>query len=313
MLRVPAGRGVHLHPRRVPPPGTRGRERDPRGVRQGCVRWEWSAERCGDQGERRRRWSVQGGLLPAPRCGRVHLRRRDRSAGVARRQARLAPDQAAVPGGEGAVRPPDDHQQCRDAGAHSLDRGAWRGLVQVHGRSQQLRQQADGRVRACGAPGCVRMRPGHPVEHAGQRLLRRHAQGQEVQGGDRWRREHGCARPGRVRCADGFRHRPAVQRARPRHGLSDDLRRRHRHGGCGAEHRAVLQARELRPVHSLPRGLGMAVPADDAHRTRRRQDKRSGPGARDRFGHGRDARHDDLRACGRQQLGAAHDHQQVPR
>jgi hypothetical protein len=60
------------------------------------------------------------------------------------------------------------------------------------------------------------------------------------------------ARP--VRRRAGLRHRPQVQRAGPGHRVPHRLRRGHRHGRRRPQHRAVLQARELRAVHALPRG-----------------------------------------------------------
>ena len=92
---------VHLRARRgrarVPPPAARGRG----GVRQGLPRQEHPGL----------------GLRPrahgARRGGRVHLRRGDGAARLARGPARPAAAQAAVPGGRGPVRAADGGQQRR--------------------------------------------------------------------------------------------------------------------------------------------------------------------------------------------------------
>ena len=67
----------------------------------------------GPQGMLRER--LQAGVLRPPRRGRVHLRRRNRTAGEPGRQARLAAQQAAVPGDRRRVCQADGHQQRRDA------------------------------------------------------------------------------------------------------------------------------------------------------------------------------------------------------
>ena len=77
------------------------------------------------------------------RRGRVHLRRRDRAAQLARRQARRAASQAAVSGGQGPLRRTDRRQQRRDArvpAVHSAQRcgvvrgGRYRALAGLQDR-----------------------------------------------------------------------------------------------------------------------------------------------------------------------------------
>ena len=89
-----------------------------------------------------------------PRRGRVHLRRRDRIAQLARRQARRAASEAAVPGDRRPLRRADRRQQRRDARLSRADsrtgRGVVRGgrhraqqgykIVSVSGHVQQPRQ-----------------------------------------------------------------------------------------------------------------------------------------------------------------------------
>ena len=66
----------------------------------------------------------------APRRRRVYLRRRDRAAQLARRPARPAAPQAAVPRGQGPVRQPDDRQQRRDPDERAVHHRQGRRVVQ---------------------------------------------------------------------------------------------------------------------------------------------------------------------------------------
>ena len=61
----------------------------------------------------------------APRRGRVHLRRRDRAARVARGRARHAAHPAAVPGDRGPLREADRRQQRRDAVDRAAHHARW--------------------------------------------------------------------------------------------------------------------------------------------------------------------------------------------
>ena len=94
---------VHLHPRRVRPPGRRARRGARRGPRGGLRRR--AHPRLRPLARPRR----------APRRRRLHLRRGDRAARLARGQARQPAPEAAVPGRPGPLPGPDADQQRRDA------------------------------------------------------------------------------------------------------------------------------------------------------------------------------------------------------
>ncbi len=79
--------------------------------------------------------------LPPRRRG-VHLRRGDRADREPRGQARLAADQAAVPGHRGGVPQADGRQQRRDALLRPAHHRAGRRLVQVDRHAQELRAEA---------------------------------------------------------------------------------------------------------------------------------------------------------------------------
>ena len=89
--------------------------------------------------------------------------------------------------------------------------------------------------------------------------------------------------------------------------------RGHRHGRGARNISRFFKPRVVRPVHAVPRGqrwlykLLCRIEAGDATQ----QGPRPAPGAGRLDGH--HARHDDLRPRRRQQLGGAHDRQQVPR
>ena len=187
-----------------------------------------------------------------PRRRRVHLRRGDRPARVARGQARAAALEAAVPRDLRPLRVADADQQRRDdhdrpegardrPGGVRADRRA-AGLDR-HARLLPLRQrEAARRVRAAArdhgaAPDRGRRR---------RRPRRTHAQGRDdgrlVVPGDDARRSRHAAR------------RELAQQA----GLLHRLRRRQRdrrpgvHRAVRAPRRAVLRARVVRQVHAVP-------------------------------------------------------------
>ena len=134
--RRPRGRReplLHLHPRRVRPPG-----RHPRAGGRGGIRG-----RLPRRGRARHRGA--GGAGRPPRRRRLHLRRGDRAARLARGKAGEPAPQAALPGRPGPLRRADPDQQRRDA----LQRPAHRRLG---GRVvQELRHRAvardQGRLR----------------------------------------------------------------------------------------------------------------------------------------------------------------------
>ncbi len=102
VLRARRAPGLHLRPRRVQVPVRGARPGDRGGLRRRHLRQE-----ADGQGLRPRR-------LPGAGRRRVHLRRGDRAARVARGQEGLAPAQAAVPRGGRPVRLPDGGEQRRD-------------------------------------------------------------------------------------------------------------------------------------------------------------------------------------------------------
>ncbi len=80
--------------------------------------------------------------LGAPRCRRLHLRRRDRADRIARGQARLSARQAAVPGDARPLRVSDHREQRRDARVRAADRRTRRGVVQGHRTGVEPRPEA---------------------------------------------------------------------------------------------------------------------------------------------------------------------------
>ena len=106
---IGANKLVHLHPRRVLPPGRRARRGGRRGARGGLHRREHPRLRPHDRPRR------------PPRRRRLHLRRGDRAAGLARGQARQPAPEAAVPGRPGPLPRADADQQRRDADERAGD------------------------------------------------------------------------------------------------------------------------------------------------------------------------------------------------
>jgi NADH-quinone oxidoreductase subunit F len=95
-------------------------------------------------------------VLHPSRSRGVRLRRGDRPDREPRGQARLAADQAAVPGGRGCVPQADGGEQRRDAGVPAAHPDAWAGLVEQPRNGEQQ-----------GPEDVLRQRPGEPA-----RLLR---------------------------------------------------------------------------------------------------------------------------------------------
>jgi NADH-quinone oxidoreductase subunit F len=102
LLRLPPEQGVHLHPRRVSPPGHVLEEAHQGGVRPRHLRRARACTTAATPSAD----AFQVEVLRPPRRGRVHLRRGDGAAGSDRGQARLAAHQAALPGGQGPLRRP---------------------------------------------------------------------------------------------------------------------------------------------------------------------------------------------------------------
>ena len=208
--------------------------------------------------------------LPAsrlPRLRRLHLRRGNRAARIARRQEGPAALQAAVPGELRPLRQADDGQQHRDLRRGAVDHPQRRpGLPR--GRQAQQRRHQDllrGRRRAEARQlrGAARHAL-HQAARAGRRRARRaHAEGRDpgrIVGA-------GAAGGDHERVHDGLRlHRQG--RLDARLGRGDRHGRFALDGAFAAAPLLLLHARELRPVHALPRRHGLALPHGRAHRQR---------------------------------------------
>ena len=224
--------------------------------------------------------------LRPSRRRRLHLRRGDRAARKPRRQEGPAAAEAAVPGQCRPLRLPDHREQRRDRSRRCpTSCGAARPGSPRIGRPNNTGTKLfciSGHVKK---PCNVEEAMGIPLRE----LLETHAGG--VRGG--WDnllavipgRLVDAAGAGRRRsgrhAADGFRRLPrqevgARHRRRDRHGQVD------RHRPRDGAHLVFLQARELRPVHALPRRHGLDVARADAHGGRPRAE------ARDRHADGRD-------------------------
>ena len=247
---------LHLHPRRVRGGGRHPRRRDRRGLRARL---------------RRRRHPRLGLLVQprrAPRRRRLHLRRGDRAARLARGQARQPAPEAAVPRQPGPLPGTDADQQRRDALERAAHRRARRRVVpQVrHGEvaghegrvgvgQRAAAGQLRGRARACRRATSSTTSPAARRRAARQGLV-----------------------PGRLvgAGADRGAPRPALRlRAHGRGGVDARLRLDHRRRRLGADRvgRAaaggVLPARVLRQVRALPRGHELDREDARAHRPRR--------------------------------------------
>ena len=185
----------------------------------------------------------------APRRGRLHLRRGDRPARLARGQARQPAPQAAVPRQPGPLPGPDAHQQRRDAGDRAADRRDGRRRVRQDRRRGLDRHEADLDLGQRQAPGQLRDRAGHVLARHHLRPGRR----------PRRRARDQALVPGRLVVAgpDGRRPRP---RLRLQHAGQGRV-----HAGLGRDHRGrrlqlgrrrlpvarrVLPPRVLRQVHA---------------------------------------------------------------
>ena len=97
--------------------------------------------------------------LPASRRRRLRSGRGNRAPRIARRQARAAAIQAAIPGGRRRVGMPDRGEQRRDALQRAARDDARRGVVCVARAREERRAEAVLRERrASSAPACSRRR-----------------------------------------------------------------------------------------------------------------------------------------------------------
>ena len=155
---------LHLHPRRVRAAGRRSSTRRSRRPRRPATSASGSSAP-----------SISLVARPAPRRRRLHLRRGDRPARLARGQARQPAPEAAVPRQPGPLPGPDADQQRRDArdrAAHHRD--GRRGVREARHRDLD-RHEARVGLRQRPAPRQLRDRAGHPVARDHLRPRRRPA------------------------------------------------------------------------------------------------------------------------------------------
>ena len=212
-----------------------------------------------------------------PRRGLLRVRRGDGAPQLARGPARPAADPAALPGGRGPLRLPDDRQQRRDARERAADPGARRVLVRELRDGEERRAEALLGERPREAARQLRSADGE-ADAARARLRR------GLRPGDPRRPQAEGRRPGRLvdpgadrrrdRRGDGLRL-ARQGRLDARLGRHDRDGRLDLHGLDGEEPDVLLQARVLRQVHALPRGHGLDAAAARAHRGGRRRRSRT--------------------------------------
>src|SRR6185436_4451019 len=240
--------------------------------------------------------------------GSVHLRRGNGTAGVARRQARPAAIQAAVPGELRSVRQADDYQQHAElclgadhpAQGRQVVRRPWGGEFCGHDDLFDLRPRQQAAEHRAAAR--------HPVQGSA-RNLRRRAQRSQAQGCDP-RRRLGTSRARRR--DDGSESRLRLReksRLGARHRLADRHGRHHLHGEDARAHHALLLRRILRSVHAVPRRHRLDEPRGQAHPRRGRQESRPRHAGRCSQ---QDRRPHDLRVRRRVGVAGAELHQAFP-
>ena len=158
----------------------------------------------------------------APRRRRVHLRRGDGAAQLARGPARPAAPQAAVPGGQGPVRQPDDRQQRRDADERAVHHRQGRRLVQRASAPAARAARASCACRATStSPACSSCRWASRSTQIINDVCGGVWKGRKVEGRDPGRRVDAAARRERARRAVRVR-RAADRRAhQARDGQAD--------------------------------------------------------------------------------------------
>ena len=233
--------------------------------------------RSARRGLRRREHPRLGALAfagRAPRRRRLHLRRGDRPAGLARGQARQPAPEAAVPGAAGPLPGADADQQRRDARDGPRDHQDGRRGVREARRRDLDGHEARVGLRARAAARQLRDRARHPLARDHLRPRRRPAGGPRgqvlvprrlllagAQGG-------GPRRPVRLQLDGAGRQHARLGRDHRRRRLHADPRR-------GDEGREVLPPRVLRQVHAVPRGH--QLDGEDARAHRRRRGDADGP------------------------------------
>ena len=249
---------LHLHPRRVRGAGRHPRRRGrPRPTRAATSA---SASSAPDFTLQPRR---------APRRRRLHLRRGDRAARLARGQARQPAPEAAVPGQPGPLPGPDADQQRRDAlqrPAHHRERAPTGSRKFGTERSPGTKVvSVSGYVQR---PGNYEIELGIPAREIIYDLAGGPPEGRRVKA---WF-PGGSSAPGPDRGAP----RPALRlRAHGRGRLDARLGRDHRGRRLRPDRRRraaagrVLPPRVVRQVHAVPRGHELDREDARAHRPRR--------------------------------------------
>ena len=206
--------------------------------------------------------------LQPPRLRRVHLRRGDGAARVARRQEGAAALQAAVPGELRPLRQADDDQQHRDVRRGAVDHPERRrGVPRTSAGRTTAAPRSSRSPATSSVPATTRCKLGTPFA----KLL-------EMAGGMRGGRKLKAVIPGGssmpvlpARRHDGDRHGLRLDR---QGGLDARLGRGHRdgrdalHGALAAAAVVLLLRGVVRAVHAVPRGHRLAVAHGRPHRAR---------------------------------------------
>ena len=200
--------------------------------------------------------------LRPPRRRRLRSRRGDGAHRVARRQARAAAHQAAVPRGRGPLPVPDRRQQRRDALQRAAHRAERPGVVRGARSREERRAEALLHQRPREAARRLRSVDAHDAARADLRRA--------VRGGMLDDRPFKAIIPGgssvpllldeQLDTPASFDH-VAEGRLAARLGRPDRARRHGVHGVAGDEPAALLPPRVVRQVHAVPRGRRLAVQA----------------------------------------------------
>ena len=217
-------------------------------------------------------------MLRPPRRRRLHLRRRDGADREPGRQEGPAAAEAAVPGQRRPVRLPDHGEQRRDDRRRADHPASRRRLVRRLRPAEEHRHQAVQHLRPREQAVHRRRGDGHPAEGADRAPCRRRARRLEQPAGDHPRRLLGAGdAAGRSARRCGWISTVCSRRSRasaPR--PSSSWTSRPTWSGRSPGFSQLLQARELRPVHALPRRHRLAVAGDGAdQRGPRRGSRRS--------------------------------------
>ena len=245
-----------------------------------------------------------------PRRGRLHLRRGDRPARLARGQARQPAPEAAVPGQPGPLPGADADQQRRDAVERAArDRAAGRSGSSRAAPSSRRARRSCRCPATCSGPGNYEIELGIPAREIIYGLAGGPPPGRVSSAGSRAARRRPC-------CCQEHLDRPYSFESMAEAGsmlgsgaiivVDDSVPIVSRGAAAGR----VLPARVLRQVRALPRGH--QLDREDARADRRRRGHADGPG---HHGQGPDQHHRQLPLRAGRLDGDARrlDDQEVPR